>query len=77
MAAKVHGPLRVIAFNENGIWRQHHKLSNQLQDVGLLAEAYLRHHETFFIPNYHFYWTDSFLGRNGRTAVAGRKGIPP
>jgi hypothetical protein len=29
-----------------------------------------------FIPNYHFYRTDGYPGREGRTAVAVRKDIP-
>jgi hypothetical protein len=32
MAARVHRPLKVIAFNADGIWRQHYELSKQLQD---------------------------------------------
>jgi hypothetical protein len=80
LAARVHRPLRVLAFNANGIWRQHYELSKQLQDlhidVGLLSEAYLKHHEKFFIQNYHFYWTNSFPGRKGGTVIAVRKGIP-
>jgi hypothetical protein len=30
----------------------------------------------FRIPNYYFYRTDSFPGKNGGTVVAVRKGIP-
>jgi hypothetical protein len=33
MAARVHRPLRGIAFNANGIWRQRYELSKQLQDT--------------------------------------------
>jgi hypothetical protein len=43
--------------------------------VALLSETHPKHHERFFIPNYHFYRTDSFPGRKGGTAVAMRKGI--
>jgi hypothetical protein len=32
--------------------------------------------ERFFIPNYHFYRTDSFPGLKGGTAVAVTKDIP-
>jgi hypothetical protein len=39
-------------------------------------ETHFKLHERFFIPNYHFYRTDSFPGRKGGTAVAVRKGIP-
>jgi hypothetical protein len=67
MAARVHRPLKVVAFNANGIWRRRCELSKQLQDlhidVALLSETRLRLHERFFIPNYHFYQTDHFPGR--------------
>jgi hypothetical protein len=43
--------------------------------VALSSETHLKPHERFFIPNYHFYWTDHFLRRKGETAVAARKGI--
>jgi hypothetical protein len=46
-------------------------------DVTLLSEIYLKpHDEKFFIPNYHFYRTDCFPGRKGRTADVVRNGIP-
>jgi exonuclease III len=80
MAAGFHRPLKIIAFNANGIWRQRYDLSKQLQglhiDVALLSETYLKPHERFYIPNYHFYYTDCFPGRKGGTAVAVRRGIP-
>jgi len=80
MAARVHRTLKVIAFNANGISRQRHEFSKQLQDqkidVALLSETHLKPHERFCIPNYTFYRTDRFLGRKGRTAIAIRKGIP-
>jgi hypothetical protein len=80
MAARVHRPLKVLAFNANGIGRQRYELSKQLQelhiDVALFSETHLKPHERYFIPNYHFYRTDRFPGRQGGTAVAVRKGIP-
>jgi exonuclease III len=80
MAARVHRPLKVIAFNANGIGRQCYELSKQLQDlhidVALLSETHLKPHERFFIPNYHFYQADCFPGKKGGTAVAVRKGTP-
>jgi hypothetical protein len=79
MAAEVHRPLKVIAFNANGIWRQLYELSKQRQDlhidVALFSEKHLKRHERFFIANYLFYRTDRMLGRKYRTAVAFRKGI--
>jgi hypothetical protein len=33
MAARIHRPLKVIAFNANGIWRQRYEFSKQLQDL--------------------------------------------
>jgi hypothetical protein len=80
MAARVNRPLKVVAFNANGIARQHYEVSMQLQelhrDVALLSKIHLKPHEKFFIPNYRIYWTDRFPGRKDRTAVAVRKGIP-
>jgi hypothetical protein len=59
MATRVHRPLKVIAFNVNGIGRQRYELSKQLQDlhvyVVLFSETHLKPHERFFIANYHFY----------------------
>jgi hypothetical protein len=56
MAARVHRPHKVIAFNANGSLRQRYELSKQLQDlhidVALLSETHLKTHESFFIPNY-------------------------
>jgi hypothetical protein len=55
MAARVHRPVKVIAFNADDIWRQRYELSKQLQDlhvdVTLLSETHLNLHEKFFIPN--------------------------
>jgi exonuclease III len=80
MATRVHRPLKVIAFNANGISRQRHEFSKQLQeqkiDVALLSETHLKPRERFCIPNYHVYRTDRYPGRKGGTAVAIRKGVP-
>jgi hypothetical protein len=69
MAAGVHRPLKIIAFDANGNWRRRYELIKQLQylhiDVVLLTRAYLKPHERFFIPNYGFYRTDRFPGRKG------------
>jgi hypothetical protein len=79
MATRVHRPFKVLAFNANGIGRQRYELSKQLQelriDVALLSETYLKPHERFFIPNYHFYRADRLPGRKGGTTVAVRKVI--
>jgi hypothetical protein len=65
--ARVHGLLKIIAFNANGIWRRRYELGKQLQylhiDVALLSETHLKPHERFCIPNYHFNRTDRFPGR--------------
>jgi hypothetical protein len=80
MATRVHMPLKVQVFNANGIGKQRYELSRQLQDlhiyVALFLETYLKPHERFFIPNFHFYRTERYPGRKGATAVAVRKGIP-
>jgi hypothetical protein len=79
MATRVHRPLKVLAFNADGIGRQRYEISKQLQelhiDVALLSETHLKPHKKFFIPNYNFYRTDRFPGRKGGTAVTVRKGI--
>jgi hypothetical protein len=80
MAARVHRPLKVIAFNANGICKQRYELSKQLPDlhtgVALLSETHLKPREMSFIQNYYFYRNDSFPERKGGTAVAVRKCIP-
>jgi hypothetical protein len=80
MAAKVHRPLKVIAFKAIGIWRRRYELSKQMQDlyidVALPSETHLKPHERFFIPNYHFYPANCCPGRKGGTVIAIRKGIP-
>jgi hypothetical protein len=79
MAIRINRPLKVIAFNDDGISRQCHEFSKQLQDqkidVALPSETHLKPHERFCIPNYYFYRTDRFPGRKGGTAVAIRKGV--
>jgi hypothetical protein len=80
MTTRVRRPLKVIAFNANGIWRQRYELSKQLQDlyvdVAVFSETHLKPHERFLISNYHFYRTDRYPGRKGETAFVIRKGIP-
>jgi exonuclease III len=80
MADRIYRPLKVIAFNANGIWMQRYELSKQLQglhiDVVLFQKTQFKPHERFFIPNYHLYWTGHFPGIKGGTVVAVRKGIP-
>jgi exonuclease III len=80
MTSRVHRPLKIIAFNANGIGRQRHELSKQLQDlsidVTLFSDTHLKAHEGFFIPNYHVYRMDRYPDRKRGTAVAVRKGIP-
>jgi hypothetical protein len=65
LLCSVHTPLRVTAFNANGIWSRRYELSKQLQglhvDVSLLSETHLKPHERFFIPTY-FYPADRFPG---------------
>jgi hypothetical protein len=57
----------VTAFNANGIWKRRYEISTQLQnlhiDVALFSETYLKPHERFIIPSYHFYRTDRLSGR--------------
>jgi hypothetical protein len=79
MAARVHGPLKVIGFSANGIWRQRYELSKQLQDLHIpricLRDISKPMRDSLFqiiIDN----WTDCFPGRKGRNTVAVRKVIP-
>jgi hypothetical protein len=69
MATRIHRPLKIIAFNANGIWRRRYGLRNQLQDlhidIALFSETHFKPHMRFFIPNYHLFRTDRFLGRKG------------
>jgi hypothetical protein len=66
MNTRIHRSLRLIAFNANGIWRQSYELSKQLQvlqiDVAVLSQTHLKPNERFFVSNYHFCRTYSFLG---------------
>jgi hypothetical protein len=80
MNTRVHRPLKVVAFNANGITRQRFELSKQLQviyiDVKLLSETHLKTHERFSIRNYHIYRNDRHPGAKGGTTVAVIKGAP-
>jgi hypothetical protein len=80
MPSRVHRPLKVIAFNGNGIGRQRYELNKQLQDlhidVAVFSETHLKPHEMFSIPNYNFYRLDRHPGMKGGTAVAVWKGLP-
>jgi exonuclease III len=80
MSVKIHRPLKVVAFNANGIARQRFELSKQLQaqriDVANLFETRLKPHERFSIRNYQVYRNDRHPGVKGETAVAVRRSIP-
>jgi hypothetical protein len=55
MTNRIHRPLKVIAFNANGISKQRYELSIQLQDlhtdVVLFSDTHLKSHGRFYIPN--------------------------
>jgi hypothetical protein len=80
MATRVQRPLKVIAFNANGIGRQRYELSKQLQDlhvdVALFSQTRLKLHERFFFPNYHFYQTDRHPGRKAELPLQLEKAFP-
>jgi exonuclease III len=80
MNTRVHRPLKVVAFNANGITSLRYELGKQLQtlliDVALLSETNLKPHERFSIRNYHIYRNDRHPGAKGGTAVAVKKGVP-
>jgi hypothetical protein len=69
MAARVHRPLTLVAFNANGIGRQAHELRKQMQDlkidVALFSETHLKPHMRLYIPNYHIYRNDRQEGHKG------------
>jgi exonuclease III len=80
MNSRVHRPIKIIAFNANGIIRQRYEFSTQLQtrriDVALLSETHLKPHERFSVINYHFYRNDRHPVIKGGTAIAVKKGVP-
>jgi hypothetical protein len=80
MATRIHRTIKVIAFNANGIERQRYELNKHLEklhvDVILFSETHPKHHEKYFIPNYHFNRTKSYSCRKVITVVAVRKVIP-
>jgi hypothetical protein len=57
MAATVHRPLNVVAFNANGIRRQSYEPRKQMRDlkidVALLSETLRKPEMRFYIPDYH------------------------
>jgi len=77
MNSRVHRPLKVVAFNANGITRQRYELSKQLQtltiDVALLSETHPKPHERFSVRNCHVYRNDRHPDAKGGTAVAVKK----
>jgi hypothetical protein len=74
MATRVHRPLKLAAFNANGIGRQSYELSKQLRELYIHVTA-LRD-ERFFIPHEQLYRTGRFLGIKGAYATAIRNDIP-
>jgi len=69
MATSVHRPLKI-----EGIGRQCHK-QDPHTDVTLLSETRLKPHNTFFIPKYRAYRTDSFPGLQGGIGNPVRNGF--
>jgi hypothetical protein len=56
MVARVHRPLKVIAFNANGLAKHRYDPSKQLQELHTDVACSLTHlkpHERFFIPSDH------------------------
>jgi hypothetical protein len=80
MAATVHRPLKVVAFNDNDIGRQAYELRKQMKDlkiyVTLFMETHLKPYMRFYIPNYQIYPKDRLDRNKGGTAVAVKKGMP-
>jgi hypothetical protein len=69
MAATVHRPPKVVAFNVNGTGSQGYELRKQMQDLkidlALFTETHLKPHMRFYIPNYHIYRNDRLDGNKG------------
>jgi hypothetical protein len=80
MTSRVYRPLKILSFNANGILRQRHELSKQLEDLrigaALFSETHLKPHEKFFLQNYHVYRIDRYPGRKAGTVITVRKGTP-
>jgi hypothetical protein len=80
MATRVHRPLKVIAFNANGIGRQPYDLRKQLQDlrvdVALFSETHLKPHEGFYFRNYHFYRTGATRAEKAKLPLQLEKAFP-
>jgi hypothetical protein len=61
-------PLKIIAFNANGIGRQAYEVRTQVQDLkidALFSEIHLKPHIRFYIPNNDFYFTYHERGTKG------------
>jgi hypothetical protein len=48
MVTGIHGPLKIIAFNVMGSWRQRYELRKQLEDVTVFSETPLKPHEVLY-----------------------------
>jgi hypothetical protein len=76
MPTAVHRPLKIIAFNANGVGGQAYEVRKQLQDlkvdVALFSETHLKSHMRFCIRNYDIYRTD---GEDGHKS--GSVDLPP
>jgi hypothetical protein len=79
MAASVHRPFKVMAFNANDIWMRRYELCKELQnlyrDVAVLSETHLKPHEGLLIPNYHFYRTSRFPGKRDSPQICRRSSM--
>jgi hypothetical protein len=80
MSATVHRPLKVVAFNANGIGRQAYELRKEMQDlkiyVAFFRETQLKPHMRIYIPNHHIYRNNRLDRNKGGTAVAVKKRMP-
>jgi hypothetical protein len=80
MPTRVHRPLKIIAFNANGIGRQAYEARKQLQalktDASLFSKTHQKPHMRFYIQNSDSYWTDCEDTHKGRTDLLVKKDIP-
>jgi hypothetical protein len=80
MPTTVRGPLKIISFSANGIWKQAYQVRKQLHglkiDEALFSDTHLKPHVRFYIPNYNIYQTEHQDGDKRGTVTAVKKDIP-
>jgi hypothetical protein len=68
MPITVQRPLKITAFDANGIGRQAYQVRKRLQDKNrraLFSDTHLKPHMRVYIPNYDIYTTNGENGHKG------------